>query len=86
MIKTKATTTERDRGYSQVIGQLKLLEKSPKVDVGYFSGGGESTEDGPVSVAEYMFINETGTTDGTIPPRPVSSRPPGVTARGWARR
>ena len=71
---TKPRTITRDRGYQRVMDVIGLLEGSPHVAVGFFSGGASSLSDeekAGLSPAEYMFINEVGTDDGDIPPRPA---------------
>lgn len=65
-------TIDKDKGYQAFMGQLEILGDSPSVDVGFFAGNKpDGGADGDLSIAEYMFINEVGTDDGTIPARPV---------------
>lgn len=65
------TTIDDDKGYRELLGQIDIMKGSPHVDVGFFAGNDPAGNDGDLSIAEYMFINEVGTSDGTIPERPV---------------
>jgi len=61
-------TIDKDKGYKRIMGQMDLMRKAPHVAVGFFAG--ESPGDqGELSVADYMWLNEVGTVD--IPERPV---------------
>lgn len=66
-------TIDNDKQFRQLMGQMEIMATGPHVDVGFFAGAkAESGEGDPVSVAEYMYINEVGTFD--IPARPVMAQ------------
>ncbi|MBE0470602.1 MAG: hypothetical protein IBX55_13975 [Methyloprofundus sp.] len=63
------STTDTDRGLKKILAEMQALgSKSVKVgiqdDAGSHSGG-------DMSVAAIAYINEYGTRDGRIPPRPA---------------
>jgi hypothetical protein len=66
------TTIEKDKGFQALMGQIDIMGNGPRVEVGFFAGNKpDGAADGDLSIAEYMFVNEVGTDDDTIPARPV---------------
>lgn len=71
MASKKAQTIEVDKGFTELMGQIDIMRGAPHVAVGFFGGNDPGGGGEGLSIAEYMFVNEVGTDDGNIPPRPV---------------
>jgi hypothetical protein len=63
-------TTDTDKGLNAVLAEMVRLNGA-YVDVGLQDDGELHKDGGGLSVAEIAYINEYGTNDGRIPPRPA---------------
>lgn len=65
-------TTDTDKGMKKILAQMKALGQK-RVNVGIHNDAGIHDESQGMTIAAIAYINEYGTRDGRIPPRPAHS-------------